>query len=100
MPIDLQTVDEAKALLEGNSAFVHAVAKLRKQWFNELMSLDSSAPYFDRHVMGLTCKMQALEAIPRELAVLIQNFHHDQRRHSTPSVSPKDTRLGDIADAP
>jgi hypothetical protein len=97
MEANIQTVDEAKALLESNSAFIHSVAKLRKQWFNELMGLDSAAPYFNQHVMALTCKMQALEAIPRELALIIQNFHHDQRR-STPSVAPKGQMLGTLPD--
>jgi hypothetical protein len=96
----LIAVDEAKGLLESNSAFMGSIAKLRKQWFGELMSLDSAAPYFNQQVTALTCKMQALEAIPRELAVLIANFHHDQKRRSTPSVSPKEPRLGDIPDAP
>ena len=94
-----EVIDDAKALLDSNAAFMHAVAKLRKHWFAELMALDAASPYYSQAIMALTSKMQALEAIPRELAIMLTNFHHDQRHsRSTPSVSPKTTRPGEIQD--
>jgi hypothetical protein len=95
---ELQAIDEAKSLLDSNSAFITSVAKLRKMWFNELMGLDSAAPYYNQQVMALTCKMQALEAIPRELALLLKNFHLDQQRRSTPSTQRKERAPGEIPD--
>jgi hypothetical protein len=58
---------EARELLD-NKAFTTAILDLRKRWFAEMMvSADEAV---DR---SLKAKIQALEAIPQELQILINN---------------------------
>ena len=59
--------EEAKDLLE-NKAFTTAVLELRKRWFGEMMASTDWA--LDQM---LKAKIQALEAVPQELQILINN---------------------------
>lgn len=66
--------DQAKELKD-DPAFVAAVLALRKQWFNELMTS------FNRdQSLFLTMKLQALEAIPQQLQVFINNHTWAEKR--------------------
>jgi hypothetical protein len=58
---------EARELLD-NKAFTTAILDLRKRWFAEMMASADEA--VDR---SLKAKIQALEAIPQELQILINN---------------------------
>jgi hypothetical protein len=58
---------ESKELL-ADPAFKAAVLALRRQWFAELMSA-----FDDNTRITLTLKLQALEAIPQQLQVFVNN---------------------------
>jgi hypothetical protein len=64
-----QLADAAKELID-NPAFKHAILELRKRWFDQLMT---AAPTAEAKV-ELVAQMKALEAIPAELTVLINDF--------------------------
>ena len=70
-----QLADDAKWLLE-NKALQAAILALRKRWFAEMMeSLDEAQ---DRL---LKAQIRALEAIPQELQVLVNNETMHRARH-------------------
>ncbi len=60
--------DQAKELKD-DPAFTAAVLALRKQWFGELMT-----SFDEKKSLYLTMKLQALEAIPQQLQVLINDW--------------------------
>ena len=59
--------DEAKELLD-NKAFTEAILRLRKQWHAEKMATSD-----EKVMVHLTLKQQALEAIPQQLQILIND---------------------------
>jgi hypothetical protein len=69
-----QLADEAKDLLD-NKAFCAAILALRKTYHAELMA--SKDEYMDRI---LKARMQALESIPQELQILINDQKMAQAR--------------------
>jgi flagellar motor switch/type III secretory pathway protein FliN len=72
--------DAAKDLLE-NKAFLQAIIELRKRWFDELMTAAETKEQRDE----LIAKMKALEAIPTELTVIMNNYKmglRQQQRHA------------------
>ena len=74
-------VDERKELaresgeLVKNKAFQAAILALRKQWFNELM-VDTNE---DRNTR-LIAKLRALEAIPQQLQVFVNDQMMAERK--------------------
>jgi len=69
--------DDANDLLK-SKAFQAAILALRKQWFAELMA--SNNDELDR---ALKAQMRALEAIPQELQVFVNNQKmHEARQKS------------------
>ena len=62
-----ERADEAKELLE-NKAFTEAILRLRKQWHAEKMATSD-----EKVMVHLTLKQQALEAIPQQLQILIND---------------------------
>ena len=69
--------DAAAALIQADGPFLRAVADLRKQWFGELMTR-SEMP----EIMRLTAQLQALEAIPQQLAAYVSNYNVAVKRQS------------------
>jgi hypothetical protein len=59
--------DAAQELLD-NKAFKQAILDLRKRWFDELMAADGEEIRFVRE------RIKALEAIPQELTILVNNY--------------------------
>jgi len=59
---------QAKMLLE-DKAFQWATLELRKRWFGELMAKKGAEEQLE-----LVSMLKALEAIPQELAVLINDY--------------------------
>jgi hypothetical protein len=70
-----ELADEAKWLLD-NKAFTAAVLALRKRWFAEMMA--STDEVVDRR---LKAQILALEAIPQELQILVNDEKMAQARH-------------------
>ena len=69
-----ELADGAKDLIK-DPVFQAAILALRKQWFGELMgSSDQSG------VMFLTMKLQALEAIPQQLQIFVNDQTMAERR--------------------
>jgi hypothetical protein len=70
---DLSTKKEfaeaAQDLLD-NKAFKQAILELRKRWFDELMTGADTREQRDEMV----AKMKALEAIPLELTILVNDY--------------------------
>ena len=70
---DLSTKEEfaeaAQDLLD-NKAFKQAILELRKRWFDELMTGADTREQRDEMV----AKMKALEAIPLELTILVNDY--------------------------
>ena len=62
-----ELADQSKALLD-DPAFQAAILKLRQQWFADLMASDRPD-----HVAGVLGKLRALEAIPQQLQVFIND---------------------------
>ena len=60
--------DAARELLE-DRAFSSAVLSLRKRWFEELM-----ASNVDGYSLRLVAQLKALEAVPAELTVLVNDY--------------------------
>ena len=65
---------DAKALKD-DLAFQAAILALRKQWFGELMGLTDL-----ERIHALTFKLQALEAIPQQLQVFMNDQAMAERR--------------------
>jgi len=61
--------------LMADPAFKAAILALRKQWFAELMATTD-----EKQSMFLTMKLQALEAIPAQLQVFINNHTWAEKR--------------------
>lgn len=59
---------ESKELL-ADRAFQAAILALRKQWFGELMTIHDNKAF-----VRLTLKLQALEAIPQQLQVFVNDY--------------------------
>lgn len=78
-----ELADEAKDLLE-SKAFMTAVLELRKRWFGELMKLELIGSVGDLTGMArcasMVARLQALEAIPLELGVLINNHKYGPKK--------------------
>jgi hypothetical protein len=66
--------DAARVLL-ADKAFGHAFLELRQQWFGELMDQPHAGPKQDE----LAARLRALDAIPNELGLLVDNFRVDAR---------------------
>jgi hypothetical protein len=67
--------DAAHELLD-NKAFKQAILDLRKRWFDELMAADGNGD----EIKLIRERMKALEAIPQELTILINNYRMAQAR--------------------
>jgi hypothetical protein len=79
-PDKKEIADNAKFIVE-NPAFQHAILKLRKQWFGELMQLEpqaGSVGYLTRMARYVSL-LAALEAVPTELAAIISNYQFDKK---------------------
>ena len=63
-----ELADAANAL-SNDRAFTQAVLSLRKRWFDELLEADDVAK-----VLELKAQIRALEAIPKELNILINDY--------------------------
>lgn len=77
-----ELADGAKWLME-NPVFKHAVLKLRQQWFAEMMALEpqvGSQGYLTRLARHASM-LAALESIPTELQVLVNNYKHDKKQN-------------------
>jgi hypothetical protein len=71
--------DAASDLLD-NKAFKQAILDLRKRWFDELMAADGNGDA----IKLIRERIKALEAIPQELTILINDFKmasDRQRKH-------------------
>jgi hypothetical protein len=68
-----ELADVASALAN-DKAFTGAVLSLRKRWFDELIASDST----DK-VLELKARIKALEAIPTELNVLMNDYKMAKR---------------------
>ena len=67
---------DSRALKE-DPAFAAAILALRKQWFGELMGLTDL-----ERIHALTFKLQALESIPQQLQVFMNDqMMADKRKH-------------------
>lgn len=66
--------DQAKEE-KNDPAFTAAILALRKQWFGELML--ATAP---ERMVYLTHRLQALEAIPQQLQVFINDYEMAKRK--------------------
>ena len=74
-----ELADSAKALIE-DKAFSSAILSLRKRWFEELMNATGTDEKLE-----LIARTKALEAIPAELGVLINDFKmalHRQKQNA------------------
>jgi t-SNARE complex subunit (syntaxin) len=60
--------DAAHELL-GNKAFNQAILDLRKRWFDEFLAAQTTETVLERKAM-----IKALEAIPTELKILINDY--------------------------
>jgi hypothetical protein len=60
--------DAAQELL-GNKAFNQAILDLRKRWFDEFLVAQTTETVLERKAM-----IKALEAIPTELQILVNNY--------------------------
>lgn len=67
-----ELADEADALLK-NKAFTEALLRLRKQWFGEWLRAEP------QHLVKYQAELNALEAIPQQLQILINDEIMAQR---------------------
>ena len=65
----------AKALLS-DKAFGHVYLELRQRWFSQLMDEPHDGPV----QAELTARLRALDAIPTELGLLLDNYRVDAQR--------------------
>jgi len=65
----------AKALL-ADKAFGHVFLELRQRWFGQIMDMPHAGPAQDE----LTARLRALDAIPTELGLLLDNYRVDAQR--------------------
>ena len=65
----------AKALL-ADKAFGHVYLELRQRWFGQLMELPHDSPV----QAELAARLRALDAIPTELGLLLDNYRVDAQR--------------------
>jgi hypothetical protein len=72
--------DAAKALLS-DKAFGHVYKALRQRWFNQFMDLPGAGPLQDE----LAARLRALDAIPVELGLLLNEYRNDKRMHPNAS---------------
>jgi hypothetical protein len=75
---DLSTKKEfaqAAEELLGNKAFNQAILDLRKRWFDEFLASEPVETVLERKAM-----IKALEAIPTELQILINDYRMAQAR--------------------
>ena len=75
---DLSTKKEfaqAAEELLGNKAFSQAILDLRKRWFDEFLAAETTETVLERKAM-----IKALEAIPTELQILINDYKMAQAR--------------------
>jgi hypothetical protein len=63
-----ELADAANAL-SNDRAFTQAVLSLRKRWFEEWLASST-----DEQARGLKAQIKALEAIPQELSILINDY--------------------------
>ena len=66
--------------LKSDPAFRHAVSELRKRWFEQLMILEPGNPQYTLTCAVRCAMLQALEAIPTELQLIINNYEKDPNR--------------------
>lgn len=69
-----ELADAARGLSE-DRAFTQAILSLRKRWFDDLLAADDVAK-----VLELKAQIKALEAIPKELNVLINDYKMAAKR--------------------
>ena len=80
IPTDKKERAEAAKELKDDPMFRYAVSELRKRWFEEMMVLEPGNPQYTL-TAALRCAMlQALEAIPTELQLIINNYEKDPNR--------------------
>ena len=75
---DLSTKKEfaqAAEELLGNKAFNQSILDLRKRWFDEFIAAETTETVLERKAM-----IKALEAIPTELQILINDYKMAQAR--------------------
>jgi len=75
--------NQARELLD-TPAFTEAILSLRKRWFNELMAAqpgDVNLASLGRQ-QEIISRLRALEAIPTELALLINDYKMELKRQS------------------
>ena len=63
-----ELADAARNLVD-DRAFTQAILSLRKRWFEELLAADTN-----RRIRDLRSQINALEAIPTELNILINDY--------------------------
>jgi hypothetical protein len=62
-------LSDAANALSNDRAFTQAVLSLRKRWFEEWLASST-----DEQARGLKAQVKALEAIPQELSILINDY--------------------------
>jgi hypothetical protein len=72
-----QEFAQAAEELLGNKAFSAAILDLRKRWFDELLASSDVNQEHDLKVM-----IKALEAIPAELQIKINDYRMAQKRQA------------------
>lgn len=72
--------DEADWLVN-NPSFKSAILKLRQEWFKKMMDLEPQvgSPGYLTALARYASMLAALEAIPRELALIIANHKFDKK---------------------
>lgn len=81
--LDAQELSDEADWLLNNPAFKAVVLKLRQQWFAEMMAVEpqvGSEGYLTR-LARYASMLAALEAIPKELALITSNYKFDKRVH-------------------
>ena len=78
--MDKKELAEAAQELKNDPIFVYAVQELRKRWFEQMMILEPGNPQYTLTAAVRCAMLQALEAIPAELQLIINNYKMDPNR--------------------
>jgi hypothetical protein len=71
---------EAAKELKNDPMFRYAIGELRKRWFEQMMTLEPGNPQYTLTCTVRCAMLQALEAIPTELQLIINNYEKDPNR--------------------
>jgi hypothetical protein len=74
-----ELAEEARGLKD-DPIFRYAISELRKRWFGEMMSLEPGNPQYTLTCTVRCAMLQALEALPTELQLIINNYEKDPNR--------------------